>query len=155
MNVQIARLFKYTNNTQGHLSKQESWAERIEWIVANYCDGNRSRLAADIGVSTEAVSGMIRGSIPKGQSLEAIARRFPFLNPDWLLTGSGPRTRDHLPAASPSAAQAALEEIGAIVDRVRQAEADRRKNQRRVDLARRHRARGGDEGDMNGTDENP
>lgn len=97
------------------MQEPDSWAARIQWIVTTFCDGNRSELAKKIGVSTEAISGLIKGSVPSGERLEAIILAFPRINPDWLLTGMGPQTRDYRPLASPTKAQAVLERIVSIM----------------------------------------
>lgn len=100
-------------------TQEESWAERIEWIVKTLCDGNRTVLAKKVGVSTEAISGIIlRGSVPGGDKLEKIIEVFPKINPDWLLTGKGPRTRDYQPPATPTKAQVVLERIQSLMDEV-------------------------------------
>ncbi|HEX7090896.1 MAG TPA: helix-turn-helix transcriptional regulator [Longimicrobiales bacterium] len=47
-----------------------------------------------IGLSGEAVRRLYRGkSVPSGDTLAAILRAYPRVNPSWLLLGIGPRER--------------------------------------------------------------
>lgn len=73
----------------------ETWAERIEWVVERFGDKNQSAVARKMEVSSQAVNNYVRGvSVPSGDSLEALLRKYPAVNPAWLLTGEGPRERD-------------------------------------------------------------
>ena len=66
-----------------------------------------SRLAEMLGINPAAVSHILSGrNKPSFELLQKILRRFPDLNPDWLLLDQGSMLRPD-PKASPSAAASA------------------------------------------------
>lgn len=67
-----------------------SWADRIQWIVDHYEDGNRRGLGRRVGVTGQAVSAWARGETkPSGEGLAALVEAYPDLRARWLLTGKG------------------------------------------------------------------
>lgn len=94
-------------------SHPDSWEDRIRWIVDTYERGATAseRIGSAAGrlrVSGEAVRLLYRGkSTPKGDTLASIVEAYPEVNPSWLLTGMGPRTRAHEHGADPYSAGAA------------------------------------------------
>lgn len=113
---------------QGRLDTQEfppgdSWATRIQWIVDTYETGDTvsARLGEagkKLGLSSEAVRLLYRGkSVPSGDTLAAIVRAYPRVNPMYLLLGTGPRERTTQDGADPfvaGAAHAVEKMMGAI-----------------------------------------
>lgn len=66
------------------------WAERIQWVVDRYADGNRREFGRRIGLSGQAISAWIRGETrPSLEGLAAIVDSCPDVRPRWLLTGRG------------------------------------------------------------------
>lgn len=76
-------------------SRPDTWDERIRWIVDTHETGateseRMGKAAEKLGVSREAVRLMYKGrSTPGGDTLAAIIRAYPRVNPTWLLTGKG------------------------------------------------------------------
>lgn len=72
----------------------ETWAERIGWIAKRFADDSMRALGREVGVTGQAISKWARGeSEPGGAALASIIERYPRINPQWLLTGLGPRER--------------------------------------------------------------
>jgi DNA transposition AAA+ family ATPase len=73
-----------------------AWPKRIEMVIDRFAEGNRARFARDIGISQQAVHGLLGGSVPKGERLEAIAAAYPLLNVRFLVTGTGSLTVERI-----------------------------------------------------------
>lgn len=65
-----------------------------------------SQFAEMLGVNPAGISHLLAGRNKPGyELLQKILRRFPRINPDWLLVDRGPMYRDDLPVASDSAGE--------------------------------------------------
>lgn len=79
----------------------DSWKARISWLVNTYANGSPAEFADKLAkagakkASRQNVDNWInKGSEPRVSYISAIVRALPRVNPDWLLTGLGPRERD-------------------------------------------------------------
>lgn len=61
---------------------------RVQWLVREHFDGNRSAFAQMIGFSHTAVGFVMKGKPPGRKLLAAVAERL-HVNATWLLTGKG------------------------------------------------------------------
>lgn len=93
-----------------------AWAERIEWIVETYAE-TPSDAARRIGITQQSVSALLAGAEPRGRTLEKIARAYPQVSRDWLLTGEGARLR--APDGTPAAVREVLDALAATLDELR------------------------------------
>lgn len=77
-------------------------AERINYIVEHFCDGNANEFCRKTGIAKSTVSKLRGGSLGGngiGAFAERIATSFPQINCRWLLTGKGnPGEKDMPPA---------------------------------------------------------
>lgn len=98
MNPTVLEYRQENLDTQEH-RPAESWKERIQWIVDTYEKGDTQserigNAAETLGLSSEAVRQYYVGRYkPGGDTLAAIVEKYPRVNPQWLLTGTGPRER--------------------------------------------------------------
>lgn len=99
--------------------QEEPWPNRFEWLLWNRHKGNQSSLAKALGVVPTQVANLLAGAVPGGETLREAVRSHPDINPDWLLTGRGPRERP----PPPDAAQRAIQDIEARIARVREEQA--------------------------------
>ena len=114
------------NNGSANITCQQvtgmpaTWGERFDWLVKNVAGNSQRGLGRKIGTSGQVIGNWIRGeATPSGDYLENLMQAYPSVNPDWLLTGRGAPTREYKPMAGPTVAQSAVEEIAAIIDRLR------------------------------------
>lgn len=98
----------------------QPFSERIRRVAELYAEGNLSRLADRLDVTPQAISRIITsGGSPNASTLELLVRRFPTLNPDWLLTGEGPEQRPAGAASAAGAVNLVLAEMEAKVRELR------------------------------------
>ena len=118
----------YSSDKQPELSSvaiELEWSERLRRVVKEFAGGNQAELAGKIGRSPQAVSKLLAGGVPSGDTVEAVLRAYPRLNPDWLLLGRGPMVRDTAPALAPATAEEldllaqTLDEARAVVKEMR------------------------------------
>ena len=86
-------------------------AERITYIIDNFCDGNANEFARKTRIGKSAVSMLRKGAWEDrgiGAYAERIAMAFPRINCRWLLTGVG----------APCAKEATQGEVSAKLDKV-------------------------------------
>lgn len=105
-------------DTQPDLGAQgATWAERFRWLLHNKARGNMEELGRASGMSGTAAKKIVEGLTldPGANALRSVIRTWPMINPEWLLTGRG--AAEHAP--SPDAAQRALLDIEARLERAR------------------------------------
>ena len=83
-------------NTQEQFSSLP-WPQRVAQIIDRFASGNQARFGREVGISPQAVNSLLRGSVPQGARLEAIALAYPHLSTRFLLTGIGPLVIDTQP----------------------------------------------------------
>ena len=65
-------------------------AERINYIIEKFCDGNANEFSRKTGIGKSAVCRLRKGDLDGiGAYAERIALAFPRVNCRWLLTGAG------------------------------------------------------------------
>ena len=74
-------------------ARRSSLRARVRWVLDELSEGNQSAFARRVGITQQAVSKIAAGGGVSGEVLERIARAFPTVNPEWLLTGRGQRLR--------------------------------------------------------------
>ena len=95
------------------------WRRRFEHIIDRFAFGNRARFGRDIGASPQAVHSLLRGTVPGGARLSAIAKAYARLNTSFLLTDIRPLLLDTPPnsafnrgaLAAPGDIERAVQEI--------------------------------------------
>lgn len=70
--------------------------QRIEELKKIYARGNNSEFERLVGMKTNSLRSIIgpQQSKPGFETLEAILKAFPNVNPDWLIIGVGERDRE-------------------------------------------------------------
>jgi transcriptional regulator with XRE-family HTH domain len=66
--------------------------DRIQLLINELFDGNKSKFAQKIGISGSHISNYLgnkRRSIPSFEMIEDIYKSIEGINPEWLLTGEG------------------------------------------------------------------
>ena len=96
------------------MGPRSTWATRYAWIVDELEGGNRSAVARNLGVTPQAVTNILDGAVPSGDTLAATLEAYGSISPRWLVTGTGPRE-----TVADGLAAGALEEIEAVLERVR------------------------------------
>jgi hypothetical protein len=107
----------------------DTWPERIRWLVGRYGEGSGRGLARKLGISGESVNAWLRGDYaPGAEQIAAIIRKYPELNPVWLLTGEPPRERpggSDREAAWREGAQAVLRDLRQMTEELARAYGNR------------------------------
>lgn len=83
-------------------------------MVERFAAGNQTKAAKKMNVTPQSLSRIIGGGSPHGDTLAAILRAYPRVNPDWLLTGEGAPERDVQPALQPVTRQE-LEDLADVL----------------------------------------
>lgn len=95
-----------------------TWRGRIRWMADRFEGGNLTSAAKRWGMSPQAVAKQASGkSDPSADTLAAILRSYPTLNPDWLLLGEGEPERA-APVPREEAVEA-LEEVYRVIHEAR------------------------------------
>lgn len=82
----------------------DAWPDRLRWMIDKFASGDRARFASKLGVHKETVRLWGLEMRPGIENLAAILREYPEVNPEWLVTGRGPRERAATDPASAAAA---------------------------------------------------
>lgn len=62
--------------------------EKLELIISELCYGNKAEFARIMDISPQTVTNWMNRGISK-DGLTSIQKKFPSINPEWLLTGEG------------------------------------------------------------------
>ena len=64
--------------------------QRIKYLIALTCEGNQRVFAKNIGAKPQTISNLLsRKSAPGFKLVQQIMRKYPTLNPYWLILGEG------------------------------------------------------------------
>ena len=101
-----------------------TWGERLQWIVDKHEEGIVAGMARKVGKTGTQVSNYLaNANVPSADVLQLIVAKYPNVNPEWLITGKGPRERVKSGETIPDRLRVAGEVVEEMVQLVKRYEA--------------------------------